>query len=51
MAMRIEVAMKRPTAHRPFYPGLPDQVRDMLSPARRVGSFSRACGAESVRPS
>ena len=51
MAMRIEVAMKRPTAHRPFYPGLPDQVRDRLSLARRVGSLVRSIGAESGRPS
>ena len=51
MAMRIEVAMKRPTDHRPFYPGLPDQVRDRLSPARRVGTLVRAIGADSDRPS
>ena len=51
MAMRFEAAMKRPTAHRPFYPGFPDQVRDRLSPARREGSFAHACGAASGRPS
>ena len=51
MAMRTEAAVKGRTAHRPLSPGLPDQVRDRLFPARRVGSLVRAIGADSGRPS